>query len=87
MFAEPASHNDPHLIESEARYRAVIENASDMVQSVLPDGRFEFVNPSWLNKLGYTVEEVDDLIIWDVIHPSSLEHYQTMFARVMEATP
>lgn len=84
MFAEPASHNDPHLIESEARYRAVIENASDMVQSVLPDGRFEFVNPSWLNKLGYTAEEVDDLIIWDVIHPSSLEHCQTMFAKVME---
>ena len=84
MLADSTSHNDPHLIESEARYRAVIENASDMIQSVLPDGRFEFVNPSWLNKLGYTAEEVENLIIWDVIHPSSLDHCQTMFGIVMD---
>jgi len=79
--------NDPQLIESEARYRAVIENASDMIQSVLPDGRFEFVNSAWLDKLGYTAEEVDDLIIWDVIHPSSLGHCQNLFAVAMQGVP
>lgn len=84
MVEVSRSGNDPHLIESEARYRAVIENASDMIQSVLPNGRFEFVNPAWLDKLGYTAEEVDDLIIWDVIHPSSLEHCQELFAVAMQ---
>src|SRR5688572_12885301 len=48
------THLDGRLIESEARYRAVIENASDMVQSCRPDGSFEFVNPAWLQKMGYT---------------------------------
>jgi PAS domain S-box-containing protein len=71
------------LLESERRYRDYIENASDMIQSVRADGRFEFVNPAWLRKLGYTAEEVPDLTIWDIIDDSSVEHCQAFFMLVM----
>lgn len=70
------------LMESEARYRAVIENAWDMIQSVRPDGTFEFVNKAWCDKLGYTEEEVKNLTIWDVIHDDSVEHCQLVFQHV-----
>jgi PAS domain S-box-containing protein len=69
------------LAESEARYRTVIENASDMIQSVRPDGTFEFVNRAWLRKLGYAAEEVANLSIWDIIHPQSIEHCKQLFAQ------
>src|SRR5581483_6571157 len=62
------------LRESEERYRAVIENASDMIQSCRPDGSFEFVNGAWLSKLGYTADEVQQLRVWDIIHPESMDH-------------
>lgn len=84
MFEGSYDTSDPRLIESEARYRAVIENASDMIQSVRPDGTFEFVNQSWLDTLGYTAEEVEQLSIWDVVHPDSLEHCQELFMAVMQ---
>jgi PAS domain S-box-containing protein len=71
------------FLESERRYRDYIENASDMIQSVSANGRFEFVNPAWLRKLGYTEEEVSDLTIWDIIHDSSVEHCQAFFMLVM----
>jgi PAS domain S-box-containing protein len=71
---------ESRLVESEARYRAVIENASDMIQSVRPDGTFEFVNRAWHQKLGYEQDEVDRLIIWDIVHPDALEHCQPAFA-------
>jgi PAS domain S-box-containing protein len=74
---------DLHLLESEERYRAVVDNASDMIQSIRPDGTFEFVNPAWLRTLGYTEDEVASLTIWDVIHPSSLDHCQLAFASVL----
>jgi PAS domain S-box-containing protein len=74
---------DSRLAESEARYRAVIENASDMIQSVRPDGTFEFVNRTWLEKLGYAEGEVAGLIIWDIIHPDSVAHCQEFFGRAI----
>ena len=67
------------LAESETRYRTVIESASDMIQSVRPDGTFEFVNRAWLNKLGYAADEVPRLIVWDIIHPDSIAHCQQLF--------
>ena len=73
-MALPGESVEGRLRESEERYRAVIENASDMIQSARPDGSFEFVNAAWLQKLGYTPEEVEQLTVWDVIHPDSLEH-------------
>lgn len=75
---------DPRLAESEERYRAVIQNASDMIQSVRPDGSFEFVNDSWLKALGYTSDEVQDLDIWDIIHTDSRDHCQVLFAKAIE---
>ncbi|MGI8484727.1 MAG: two-component system sensor histidine kinase NtrB [Thermomicrobiales bacterium] len=78
-----ADTEDPRLLESERRYQAVIQNASDMIQSVLPDGTFEFVNQAWLNKLGYVQEEVPGLIIWDIIYPSSVEHCTEYFSKAL----
>jgi PAS domain S-box-containing protein len=72
------------LTESEARYRAVIENASDMVQSCRLDGTFEFVNPSWLSKMGYSEEEMKNLVVWDLIDPETLPHCQELFGRAVQ---
>ncbi|MEE9399365.1 MAG: PAS domain S-box protein, partial [Dehalococcoidales bacterium] len=71
------------LLESEERYRSVIENAHDMIQSVAPDGRFIFVNAAWLQALGYTEAELSDLNVFNIIHPESLAHCQELFAKVM----
>lgn len=81
--------DDPHsilaqLTESEARYRAVIENASDMIQSVRPDGGFEFVNKAWIDKLGYDEDDVARMTIWDIIHPDSVEHCMQLFVLASE---
>jgi PAS domain S-box-containing protein len=84
---DPVTGEDKHAVdgklqESEERYRVVIENASDMIQSVLPDATFEFVNRAWLDKMGYTADEVKKLIAWDTIHPESMEHCQILFAKI-----
>jgi PAS domain S-box-containing protein len=84
MALSHSSAEDPRLIESEQRYRAVIQNASDMIQSVRPDGTFEFVNQAWLNKLGYTPDEVPALTIWDIIHPDAVDHCQQLFTLAVQ---
>ncbi|OIR01321.1 signal transduction histidine-protein kinase/phosphatase DegS [mine drainage metagenome] len=58
---------------SEERYRDIVQNTSDLIQSVTPDGRILFVNDTWLSKLGYTEENVIGQNIFLFIHPKSKE--------------
>lgn len=83
MSTEHSDTLDPRLVESEERYRAVIENASDMIQSVRPDGTFEFVNNSWHAILGYDRDDLPRMTVWDIVHPDELEHCQQLFARAI----
>jgi two-component system NtrC family sensor kinase len=73
------------LRESEGRYRAVIEGAHDMIQSVGIDGSINFVNQAWLDALGYTEDEVPNLNLFkNVVHPGYREHCLKMFEEVMQ---
>jgi PAS domain S-box-containing protein len=87
MSEEIYAADDPRLVESEQRYRAVIEYASDMIQSVRPDGTFEFVNQAWIKTLGYTPDDLKHMSIWDIIHPDSLEHCQELFMLAVGGAP
>ncbi|MCP3962694.1 MAG: PAS domain S-box protein [bacterium] len=64
------------LAMSEEKYRDLLENATDLILSVSPDGRFQYVNRAWKDSLGYNDDEVQKLKLWDVVrshHPAS-EH-------------
>lgn len=70
----------------ELQLEDLFDNANDLIQSVrLSDGQFEYVNRAWLETLGYTSGEVDDLNIFDILHPSHHEHYKSFMARVVES--
>lgn len=87
MSEHVLSDTDLRLLESEERYRGIIDNSSDMIQSVRPDGSFEFVNQSWKDKLGYTEADLEGHIVWDFIHPDALDHCQLLFAGAMDGSP
>ncbi len=71
------------LRASEERYRDLFENATDLIQSVSPDGTFEYVNTAWRETLGYTAEEVKRLSVWDIVHPDQLDVCKNHFERTM----
>ncbi|HET8760473.1 MAG TPA: PAS domain S-box protein, partial [Nitrospiria bacterium] len=72
------------LRESEERYRNLVENAHDMIQSVGPDGRFLFVNRGWLDTMGYRESEVPSLTLFDLLHRDSEDHCRELFRRLTE---
>ncbi len=57
------------LRDSEDRFRDLFENATDMLQSIDPDGKILLVNKAWRETLEYTEEEVDGRNIFDFLHP------------------
>ncbi|MFA4919623.1 MAG: PAS domain S-box protein [Thermodesulfovibrionales bacterium] len=71
------------IIQSETRYRNLFENAHDMIQSVNQDGHFIFVNPSWIETMGYTWDVLSKISIYDILHPSCMPHCMEVFKKVM----
>ncbi len=64
-------------------YRDLCNNATDLIQSVIPNGHFKYVNNTWLRVLGYTRREVAKMTIFDIIHSDEIEHCQRLFNSVM----
>lgn len=71
------------LQESENKYQDLFENASDLIQSVTPEGDFIYVNPAWQETLGYSEAEIQQMKVYDIIHPDSLVTCLEVFGRVM----
>jgi PAS domain S-box-containing protein len=71
------------LKESEERYRDLFENASDLIQSVDREGRFLYVNRAWKETLGYDETQIQQMRIFDIIHPDYRQHCQMLFQRLM----
>ncbi|MBI4825371.1 MAG: MEKHLA domain-containing protein [Nitrospirae bacterium] len=78
---------DDKLAESEARYRELFDNAHDMIQSVGPDGKFIYVNNAWLKTMGYTMEELQGITMFDLIDPACMGHCMDLFRKVMSGEP
>lgn len=70
------------LRESEERFRDLFENANDLIQSVDIKGRFVYVNKSWLKTLGYTMDEVKDLTVFDILRKDQIPHCMEIIRRV-----
>jgi len=59
--------------------RSVLENTSEIVSTVDPDGYLRYANPAWGRVLGYDPEEVVGMNVLDYVHPDDLP-------RVLEET-
>ncbi len=70
---------------SESRYRDLLEEANDLIQSIAPDGSILYVNRAWRETLGFGQEEIAGLSIFDVIHPDSREHCRAVLERLTTA--
>jgi PAS domain S-box-containing protein len=66
---------DELIINNEKRFRALIENSSDMVTLANKEGRIVYGSPSIKKILGYTLEELLLKYPQDLIHPEELQTY------------
>jgi PAS domain S-box-containing protein len=55
--------------------RSVVENSSETVTIVDPDGTLRYANPAWERVLGYDPDEaVGTMNVLDHVHPEDLTH-------------
>ncbi|MBI1682591.1 PAS domain S-box protein [Caulobacter hibisci] len=61
------------LADSEARYRLLADNASDMIAEFTPGGEILFISPGCRKILGFTPEEMVGRKVYDILHPDDRE--------------
>jgi PAS domain S-box-containing protein len=71
------------LRESEARYRDLFDNASDLVCATDPAGAFVYVNRAWRDAIGNPGGELRSRRFLDVVHPDSRERYAAVVGRAL----
>jgi len=74
---------EEELRKSKEKFEDLFENASDLIQSVDPDGRFLQVNKKWKETLGYDEGEVSNLQLWDIIHPDYRKHCEEVLGNII----
>lgn len=73
------------LLRSEEQYRELFENSSDLIHSVDVHGKILYVNHVWKDTFGYTSADLEDLNLFDIIHPESKESCLKTFNDVVIA--
>ncbi len=79
---EKVQEKTKSLIESEAKFRDLFENATELIQSVDADGKFNYVNKKWKEVLGYTTEEVKKLRFSDILREDQISHCMEKFRQL-----
>jgi PAS domain S-box-containing protein len=70
------------LLDSEKRFRSLVQNGSDMIKILDKNGLFTFSSPSVEKVLGYSPETIIGKSTFEFIHPDDLldiqNHFQTI---------
>ena len=71
--------DDYELLDSEERYRDLVENAQDLIYTRGLDGRVQSVNRAGLQLTGYTREEFIGTHVLDFIAPELRDQAERLF--------
>jgi len=82
LMAEKARFLEMREAE-EARLRALLENAQDVIYVLDSQGLLRFVSESARTVLGYDPEEAKALGAWDHVHPEDRPRAQDLFAELL----
>ncbi|WP_293088424.1 PAS domain-containing protein [Okeania sp. SIO3B5] len=66
----------------------LFDNAKNLIHRVrIEDGKFEYVNKSWQETLGYSSTEVATLTIFDILHPSCYQPWLNLMNKIQQRIP
>lgn len=78
--AKPCPRAEENLAN---RYRALFENANDLILGTGLDGQILYANNAWQETLDLSEQDLTSLSIFQVLHSESVDNFKTSFARAV----
>ncbi len=74
---------EEELKRREEQFRLLIENASDIIAIVDANGQLRYRSPSVRTLLGYEPDDVQNMSVFDLIHPEDIHRTRNEFIRIL----
>jgi two-component system cell cycle sensor histidine kinase/response regulator CckA len=81
---EEVRERTAELRQYERRFRALVENASEIFTILAADGSVRYESPAILQALGYAPEELVGRNVFELVHPEDLPRVREVFEHVVE---
>lgn len=72
------------IVEAKKRFEKLIENSTDCIIIISPEGDTTYISKAIKKILGYTPTEAMQLDIWELIHPQDIEGSKLAISKAME---
>ena len=79
------SEYEKAVTESEQRYRAIVDQQSELVSLADVDGQILFVNPAYARQFGHAPEQMVGLSLYDFVQPSDRDMVRSQIAEVFRS--
>ncbi|MCC5650198.1 PAS domain S-box protein [Nostoc sp. XA013] len=74
------------LIESDTKFRTIIENANNIIFALTLEGIFSYVSPNWTEIFGHEIAEVEGKSFVPFIHPDDVPICADYFQKIATTT-
>jgi PAS domain S-box-containing protein len=77
LFEKAKRHHETEelIVQNEMRFRALIENSADMILLSTANGEVIYGSPSITKLLGYSIEEILNISVFDFVHPDDIHAF------------
>jgi len=72
------------LKEQSEQTRRLADNTTDLISEIGPDGTLRYASPSYKTELGYSPEDLQSLVAYDLLHPDDVPKAQDFMGRIFE---
>ncbi|MEH2372624.1 PAS domain S-box protein [Nostoc sp.] len=76
-------NNQAVLIESDTKFRSIVENGNNVIFSLTLEGIFSYVSPNWTEIFGHEVAEVEGKSFIPFVHPDDVHICADYFQRLL----
>ncbi|GGD72972.1 hypothetical protein GCM10011412_08260 [Maribacter cobaltidurans] len=75
---------EERIVQTEKRFETLIENSTDCITIISPEGDTTYISKAIKKILGYTPTEAMLLDIWKLIHPQDIDGFKLAISKAME---